>query len=133
MTTITQNIISTFFEIGVTIFGMVAFGIAALIEGMKICQDGPFWYSGLVDTRALIYPLSWIVLTFIGYIMAYCSLANTAVVFIVLWMSQFYCRFSGIGAVSIFLASLMVYVGTLSMKMHPEFVESIFRFSIDLR
>jgi len=124
-TIIPQNIQCTF-ETGAAIFGMVAFGIAGLIKSMELCRHGP-WYSGIANPRALIYPLSWVLIASIGYITSYRSLGNTSVVFIVLWMSQFYWRFSGVGAVSIFLASLMVYVGTLSMKMYPEFVESIFR------
>jgi len=123
--TIPYNVQSTF-QLGASVFGMIAFGIAGLIKSMMLSEDRPLVHSGLVNPKTLIYPISWVLLSSIGYVIPIPSLANTSLTFVILWMSQFYWRFVGVGALSIFSASVPLFFATLFLKMHPDFLASFF-------
>jgi len=109
------------FETGAAVFGMLSFGLGGLIKSM----DTAGWPA--FNTWSFIYPVSWVGVAFFGSVYSYDSLTNTSITFIVLWMTQFYWRLVGAHMISVFIASSVLYVTSLWLKTHPDFVVSLFK------
>jgi len=113
------------FQLGMTVFGMLSFGLAGLIKSSKASDDGFLVFGGAVNPMTFIYPISWLFLGCIGSLISYASLTNTSITFVCLWMSQFYWRIAGITAVSTFVLSCILFYVTLVLKTHKDFLASL--------
>ena len=109
------------FETGAAVFGMLSFGLGGLIKSMDMAS----WPS--FNIWSFIYPMSWVGVAFFGSIYSYDSLTNTSITCIVLWMTQFYWRLVGVHMISVFIASSVLYVTSLWLKTHPDFVVNLFK------
>ena len=112
------------FQFGMSVFGMLVFGLAGLIKSSRASDDGHY-FGGATNPTAFIYPISWLVLGFVGSLISYASLTNTAITFVCLWMTQFYWRIAGFTSVSTFFFSCMLFYVTLQLKMQKDFLWSV--------
>lgn len=112
------------FEVGASVFGMLSFGIAGIIKSSDMIWSGR---DSSTNPKSFIYPVAWLALAFLGSITSYASLTNTSVTFVVLWITQFYWRLAGLTAVTVFVSSCTLFVVTLWLKDHPDFLVSLFQ------
>jgi len=107
------------YQTGAAVFGMLAFGLAGLIKSM-------YRSNSSFDYTCFLYPIVWLLLTLVGSILSYPSLTNSSITFIFLWISQMYWRILGLSSLSVFLASCILFYTTLWLKVHTDFVASLF-------
>lgn len=123
---IPQSVMETF-QTGLSVFGMLAFGLAGLIKSSRACGDDWISFGDKASLMSFIYPVSWIVIGFIGSLVSYQSLTNTAITFVCLWISQFYWRLTGLTSVSVFIFSCILFYVTLLLKANSTFLRSVFQ------
>jgi hypothetical protein len=112
------------FQFGMSVFGMLAFGLAGLIKSSRASSDDYFIFGGTTSPMIFVYPIVWMLIGFIGALISYPSLTNTAVTFVCLWISQFYWRIAGFTSVSTFVFSCILFYVTLHLKS-SSFLESL--------
>lgn len=125
MTSFPSRRVLEIFQLGLSVFGMLAFGLAGLIKSSRAVYDDKSFFGGPAAPLTFIYPISWLLIGFIGSLISYASLTNTAITFVCLWMSQFYWRIAGFTSVSIFVFSCILFYVTLQLRSHREFLESL--------
>eukprot|EP01083_Nonionella_stella_P055370 146081_1 len=123
---IPQSVMETF-QTGLSVFGMLAFGLAGLIKSSIDCKDNWISFGDKASLMTVIYPVSWIVIGLIGSLVSYPSLTNTAITFVCLWITQFYWRLAGLTSVSVFIFSCILFYVTLLLKANSTFLRSVFQ------
>lgn len=107
------------FQLGMSVFGMLAFGLAGLIKSSQAR------FGGATKATSFIYPVLWLMIGFVGSLTSSPSLTNTSITFVTLWISQFYWRVVGFTSVGTFVFSWALFYVTLQLKAHENFVRSI--------
>ena len=123
--------IMEYFQLGMSVFGMLAFGLAGLIKSSQASNDDNDRYGmfgGATKATSFVYPVVWLMIGFVGSLTSSPSLTNTSITFVSLWISQFYCRIVGFTSVGTFFFSWALFYVTLQLKSHENFVRSIFKF-----
>jgi len=115
------------FQTGLSVFGMMCFGLAGLIKSSRGSNDTWCTFGDVIKPSIFLYPFMWLIIGFIGTLTSLASLTNTSITFVCLWMTQFYWRLAGFTSVSTFLFSCILFYVTLQLGAREDFVKSIFR------
>jgi len=115
------------FQTGLSVFGMMCFGLAGLIKSSRGSNDTWCTFGDVIKPSIFLYPFMWLIIGFIGTLTSLASLTNTSITFVCLWMTQFYWRLAGFTSVSTFVFSCVLFYVTLQLGAREDFVKSIFR------
>lgn len=111
------------FQSGASIFGGIALGLAGLIWTFPFYEYDTIPY----EIRNSIFFLAVTSIAFLGSYLNTPGVRNTAITFFVLWGTKVGWELAPVGmAPRIFFISLALYQATLYLRVHPEFLYSLF-------
>ncbi|KAK3260806.1 hypothetical protein CYMTET_30258 [Cymbomonas tetramitiformis] len=111
------------FQSGASIFGGIALGLAGLIWSSEFYPYGDFNY----EFRNLIFFGAVSSVAFLGSYLNTPGVRNTAITFFILWATEVVWQRAPLGLAPLtFFTSVGLYQATLYLRLHPEFIYSLF-------
>eukprot|EP00854_Cymbomonas_tetramitiformis_P003628 gene3628-4561_t len=108
---------------GASIFGGIALGLAGLIWSSEFYPYGDFNY----EFRNLIFFGAVSSVAFLGSYLNTPGVRNTAITFFILWATEVVWQRAPLGLAPLtFFTSVGLYQATLYLRLHPEFIYSLF-------